>query len=206
MAFFIRGDIFSQRPLVDTALLAGQVDPASKAALRPLDGRLHGLWARRAATEQDWVTARDRATLAVERRPGSVDPWFVLGAAQAELFVEKLPLGLDTRLGERGVSLSGGQRQRLAVARALLSRPRVLILDEATSALDAELEQQLKEALRGLPWSPTLVWVAHRLSTLADVDRIALIDDGRIAALGLHEELLAQSPRYRELVEHQLIS
>ena len=121
-------------------------------------------------------------------------------------FVERQPLGLDTEVGERGASFSGGQRQRIAIARALLRRPKVLILDEATSALDAPGEAFVKESLRKLPQRMAVVMIAHRLSTIVDADRVVLIEGGRIAASGRHEDLLRESASYRELIQTQLVS
>jgi ABC-type multidrug transport system fused ATPase/permease subunit len=124
--------------------------------------------------------------------------------AQAHEFVERLPKGYDTRVGERGLTLSGGQRQRLAIARALLANPRVLILDDATSSVDASTEQSIKLALAEAMAGRTTVVIAHRLSTIALADDIAVLDHGRIAAYGAHHELLEVSPLYREIVEKGL--
>jgi ATP-binding cassette subfamily B protein len=129
-----------------------------------------------------------------------------LRAAQAWSFVAALPQGLESTAGDRGLSLSGGQRQRLALARALLRHPRALLLDEATSALDAETEAAVKDALRKLPGAPTVVVVAHRLSTVADADRVIVLSQGVVAASGRHEDLLRSSLAYRELVETQLVA
>jgi ABC-type multidrug transport system fused ATPase/permease subunit len=124
--------------------------------------------------------------------------------AQAHDFIMALPDGYDTRVGERGLTLSGGQRQRVAIARALLADPRVLILDDATSAVDASTEQQIKDALREVMAGRTTLVIAHRLSTIALADRIVVIEDGRVAAEGTHEELLDVSPLYAEIVEKGL--
>ena len=124
--------------------------------------------------------------------------------AQAHEFVERLPKGYDTRVGERGLSLSGGQRQRLAIARALLANPRVLILDDATSSVDASTEQSIKLALAEAMAGRTTFVIAHRLSTIALADEIAVVDHGRIAAYGNHHELLEASELYREIVEKGL--
>src|SRR6202044_1253069 len=113
--------------------------------------------------------------------------------AQAYDFVQRLPQGFDTRVGERGLSLSGGQRQRLAIARALLADPRVLILDDATSAVDASTEQQIKVALGEAMVGRTTFIIAHRLSTIALADEIVLLDGGRVLAHGTHEEMLELS-------------
>jgi ABC-type multidrug transport system fused ATPase/permease subunit len=124
--------------------------------------------------------------------------------AQAHEFIERLPDGYDTRVGERGLTLSGGQRQRLAIARALLADPRVLILDDATSSVDASTERQIKLALDEAMAGRTTFIVAHRLSTIALADEIVVLDHGRITAHGGHEELLEVSELYREIVEKGL--
>lgn len=119
--------------------------------------------------------------------------------AQA-MFVYDLPWGLDTRIGEQGLSLSGGQRQRLALARAVLSRPRILVLDDTLSALDVETEALVEEALRHVLREATGIVVAHRASTVLLADKVALLRGGTITHVGLHHELLAQVPEYRELL------
>jgi ATP-binding cassette subfamily B protein len=115
-------------------------------------------------------------------------------------FVWDLPYGLETRIGEQGHSLSGGQRQRLALARAVLAGPRVLALDDPLSAVDVHTEHQIESALESALSGVTALLVAHRPSTLQLADRVALLEDGRIAAVGRHSELLRTSPRYRELL------
>jgi ATP-binding cassette subfamily B protein len=115
-------------------------------------------------------------------------------------FVYDLPFGLDTRIGEQGLSLSGGQRQRLALARAVLGRPRVLVLDDPLSALDVHTEAQVEAALRRVLSSTTALVVAHRPSTVMLADRVALLEDGRITAVGTHTHLLATVPAYRDLL------
>jgi ATP-binding cassette subfamily B protein len=139
-------------------------------------------------------------------RPGADREEIELAArrAQAHEFVRRLPNGYDTRVGERGLSLSGGQRQRLAIARALLANPRVLILDDATSSVDASTEQSIKLALAEAMAGRTTFVIAHRLSTIALADEIAVVDHGRIAAYGNHHELLEASELYREIVEKGL--
>ncbi len=124
--------------------------------------------------------------------------------AQAYDFVARLPHGFDTRVGERGLSLSGGQRQRLAIARALLADPRVLILDDATSAVDASTEQNIKLALDEAMAGRTTFVIAHRLSTISLADEIVVLDRGRVVAHGDHEHLLGVSELYREIVEKGL--
>ncbi|MDG4822880.1 ABC transporter ATP-binding protein [Asanoa sp. WMMD1127] len=122
-----------------------------------------------------------------------------LALAQAD-FVDDLPWGLDTRVGEQGLSLSGGQRQRLALARAILSRPRVLVLDDPLSALDVHTEALVEKALAGVLADTTALLVVHRPSTIALADRVALLDGGVIAAVGTHSELLATVPAYRAVL------
>ena len=125
--------------------------------------------------------------------------------AQAHEFVERLPNGYDTIIGERGITLSGGQRQRLAIARALAVDPRVLILDDATASVDASTEARIRVGLREAMRNRTTLIIAHRLSTIALADEIVVLDDGRIAARGTHEELLVTSQVYRDIYEHGLL-
>jgi ABC-type multidrug transport system fused ATPase/permease subunit len=125
--------------------------------------------------------------------------------AQAHEFVERLPEGYDTVIGERGITLSGGQRQRLAIARALAVDPRVLILDDATASVDASTEARIRVGLREAMRNRTTLIIAHRLSTIALADEIVVLDDGRIAGRGTHEELLATSQVYRDIYEHGLL-
>jgi ATP-binding cassette subfamily B protein len=127
-------------------------------------------------------------------------------AAFATEFIERLPQGLDTELGERGVRLSGGQRQRLAIARAILSDRPVLLLDEATSALDAQSERMVQAALEGLMRGRTTLIIAHRLATVKSVDRIAVMDGGRLVDVGTHAALLASSALYSRLAALQFMS
>jgi ATP-binding cassette subfamily B protein len=126
--------------------------------------------------------------------------------ASADEFIDRLPGGYAAPIGDRGVQLSGGQRQRLAIARAVLRRPRILILDEATSALDTERESIVQVALRTLDYGPTTIIIAHRLSTVATVDRVIVLDEGRIVESGTHERLLRTSAFYRQLVNTQLVA
>ena len=126
-------------------------------------------------------------------------------AAQAHAFVEALPQGYDTVIGERGITLSGGQRQRLAIARALLIDPRILILDDATASVDATTEARIREALARVMRGRTTIIIAHRLSTIQLADEVVVLDHGRVAARGTQAELLETNAMYRELYEHGLI-
>ena len=125
--------------------------------------------------------------------------------AQAHEFVERLPQGYDTVIGERGITLSGGQRQRIAIARALAVDPRILILDDATASVDATTESRIRAGLREVMSGRTTLIIAHRLSTIALADEIVVLDDGRIACRGTHEELLETSGIYREIYDHGLL-
>ena len=125
-----------------------------------------------------------------------------LHTAQAD-FVHELPWGLDTRVGEQGLSLSGGQRQRLALARAIIGRPRVLVLDDPLSALDVHTEALVEEALKRVLAGVTALVVVHRPSTVALADRVALLDGGRIVAIGTHSELLERVPEYRSVLSQE---
>jgi ABC-type multidrug transport system fused ATPase/permease subunit len=125
--------------------------------------------------------------------------------AQADEFIAELPQGYDTVIGERGITLSGGQRQRIAIARALILEPRILILDDATASVDATTEARIRTGLREAMAGRTTIIIAHRLSTLALADELVVLDHGRIAARGTHDQLLATSPVYREIYEHGLL-
>ena len=125
--------------------------------------------------------------------------------AYADEFIDKLPEGYDTPLGERGVNLSGGQRQRIAIARAILADRPILLLDEATSALDAESESIIQAALKRLMADRTTLVIAHRLATVKDADRIVVLDEGRIQESGRHEELLKTSELYQRYTSLQLL-
>jgi ATP-binding cassette subfamily B protein len=139
-------------------------------------------------------------------RPDATDVEVAAAAATscAAEFVRRLPDGFDTTIGDRGVQLSGGQRQRLAIARAVLRQPKILILDEATSALDSELESVVQQSLRALDYRPTTLIIAHRLSTVASVDRVVVLDGGTIVDAGRHDDLVHTSPFYRQLVQTQI--
>lgn len=125
--------------------------------------------------------------------------------ALAHDFILRMPQGYDTVIGEKGFRLSGGERQRIAIARAILKNAPILILDEATSALDAESESLVQEALANLMQNRTVVVIAHRLSTVRRATRIAVLEDGRITAIGPHDELLTTSPTYRRLYQLQFM-
>jgi ABC-type multidrug transport system fused ATPase/permease subunit len=139
-------------------------------------------------------------------RPEASDDEVVEAAVRAGLegLLDDLPDGLDTLVGERGLTLSGGQRQRVAIARALLAEPRILILDDATSSVDATTESQIKTALTEVMEGRTTFVIAHRLSTIALADEVVVLEDGRVAARGTHSELLERSPLYREIAEKGL--
>jgi ATP-binding cassette subfamily B protein len=143
-------------------------------------------------------TVRDNVTLGGDFDDDQVHA--ALRTAAAEDFVAALPAGLDTHVGERGASLSGGQRQRLALARAVIRRPRLLVLDDATSAVDPSVEARILDALRAADRPATVVVVAYRQATIALADEVLWIENGRLVARGTHAELLAQVPGYARLV------
>jgi ABC-type multidrug transport system fused ATPase/permease subunit len=144
-------------------------------------------------------TVRDNVTLGGDFTDEQVHE--ALRTAAAEEFVARLPDGLDTQVGERGASLSGGQRQRLALARAVIRRPRLLVLDDATSAVDPSVEARILDALRAVDRPATVVVVAYRQATIALADEVVWIDNGRLVARGSHAELLAAVPGYARLVQ-----
>ena len=125
--------------------------------------------------------------------------------AQAHDFIDELPDGYETMIGERGITLSGGQRQRIAIARALILDPRILILDDATASVDATTEARIRLGLREAMKGRTTLIVAHRLSTIALADELVVLDHGRIVARGTQAELLERSPVFREIYEHGLL-
>jgi len=134
--------------------------------------------------------------------------WAAIEQAEAADFIRELhdPMGntgLDAQVGERGVKLSGGQRQRIAIARVLLKDAPILILDEATSALDSEVEAAIQKSLYRLMENKTVIAIAHRLSTIAAMDRLIVMDQGRIVEQGSHQQLLQQNGIYAQLWNHQ---
>ncbi len=143
-------------------------------------------------------TVRGNVTLGADIDDSAV--WEALRLAQADRFVSALPAGLDTRVGERGTTLSGGQRQRLALARALVRSPRLLVLDDATSSVDASVEGAILHGLRGAPFPSTVVVIAYRRATIALADEVAYLEHGRVVARGSHDVLLRTTPGYRHLV------
>ena len=148
------------------------------------------------------LTASDNIRFGREDAPQAM----ILEAARvanADEFIQKLPEGYDTYLGERGARLSGGQKQRIALARAIVRDPPILLLDEATSALDVESERLVQQALSKVESGRTTLIIAHRLSTVLHADRIVLMEEGQIAAIGTHAELLERSAAYRDMVALQ---
>jgi len=139
-------------------------------------------------------------------KPDATDEELVVAttAAYAHEFIEQLPQGYDTEIGERGVKLSGGQKQRLALARAILADPRILILDEATSSVDAEAEYLIQQALDEVMKGRTALVIAHRLSTIRNADKIVALEGGRIREIGSHQELLSRGGLYSQLYQRQL--
>jgi ATP-binding cassette, subfamily B, bacterial len=185
-------------------LLVRLVDPATGAVLhdgvdlrRLREGEVSG---QAAFVAQGTFLFDDtvRGNVTLGGRYGDEEVWTALRTAAADDFVARLPRGLDTRIGERGASLSGGQRQRLALARAVIRRPRLLVLDDATSAVDPAVEARILDALRAA--ESTVVVVAYRQATIALADEVVWLERGRVLARGTHERLLAEVPGYRALV------
>ncbi|MFX4223044.1 MAG: ABC transporter ATP-binding protein [Thalassobaculum sp.] len=171
------------------------------------DYKLDDLRGRIALVAQDTYLFNDtlRANVMVARPEASeADLKAAIRHASLEELVEALPDGIDTQVGERGTSLSGGQRQRVAIARAFLKDAPILILDEATSHLDAVNEQAVRGALDMLKADRTTIVIAHRLSTIRDADKIAVLEEGRVAEEGTHDALLERGGLYAQLVSRQL--
>jgi ATP-binding cassette, subfamily B, bacterial len=143
-------------------------------------------------------TVRGNVTLGSDFSDGEV--WAALRVAAADDFVAALPQGLDTRVGERGATLSGGQRQRLALARAVVRQPRLLVLDDATSAVDPAVEARILDALRDGERPATVVVIAYRQATISLADEVVWLENGEVLARGSHEQLLAEVPGYLALV------
>ncbi|MFG1695658.1 ABC transporter ATP-binding protein [Nonomuraea sp. NPDC049309] len=141
-----------------------------------------------------------RGNIALGGEVTDEDVWAALRLAQADGFVGRLPDGLDTRVGERGASLSGGQRQRLALARAVVRRPRLLVLDDATSSVDPQVEARILHGLRDAAEASTVVVVAYRMATISLADEVVYLDHGRVVDRGTHEELIGRCAGYRNLV------
>ena len=148
-------------------------------------------------------TIRDNLTYGSDQSYSDDQLWHVLALASADKFVQAMDNGLDTQVGERGVKVSGGQRQRLAIARAFLRDPKILMLDEATASLDSESETMVQKALGELMKGRTTLVIAHRLSTIVDADQIYFIESGRVSGSGTHQELMADVPLYRDYVKIQ---
>ncbi|KRN28795.1 hypothetical protein IV38_GL001000 [Lactobacillus selangorensis] len=148
-------------------------------------------------------TIRYNLTYGLTTQVSDDDLWHVLKLAFADQFVHDMPDGLDMQVGERGVKVSGGQRQRLAIARAFLRNPKILMLDEATASLDSESEEMVQRALNNLMANRTTLVIAHRLSTIVDANKIIFIENGEITGEGTHQELLASHDLYRQYVEEQ---
>ncbi len=178
------------------------IDGADVRTLDP-DALRHGI---AVVTDDPFLFSATIAENIAYGRPGAGREEIELAAerAQAASFIARLPDGYDTRVGERGLTLSGGQRQRIAIARAFLADPRILVLDDATSSVDATTEGAIKDALREVMRGRTTLVIAHRLSTIALADEIVVLEQGRVAAHGTHDELLETNDLYREIVEKGL--
>ena len=192
------------------SLLLGLLKPTEGSIFvdgRPLDDRLEN-WRRSIGYVSQRVYLCDdslRANIALGVSDDKVDEeavWQALELAQLKSFVETLPEGLDTNVGEAGVRLSGGQRQRIAIARALYPNPRVLLFDEATAALDNQTEQGLIDAIERLRGEHTVITIAHRLSTVRNCDRLFVFSEGRLVGQGTYDELIEHNPAFQAIALH----
>ena len=162
-----------------------------------------------ALVTQEIILFNDTVAANIGYGPGDIDEQRLQQAARqanALDFIEKLPRGFATRVGEGGIKLSGGQRQRLAIARAVYKDPAILIFDEATSQVDADSEAKIHKAIEEIMLDRTSLIIAHRFSTVISADMIVVMDAGRIIAQGQHEELMQTCPLYQSLYETQLIA
>lgn len=150
-------------------------------------------------------TIRENICYGLERDASDKEIWQAAKFANALEFIEKLPDGFDTHVGEQGITLSGGQRQRIAIARAFIRNPEILLLDEATSHLDSSSELLVQEALEQLMQKRTTLVIAHRLSTVKNADQIVVLENGKITGIGTHEELFEKHELYQKLTEQQSV-
>jgi subfamily B ATP-binding cassette protein MsbA len=173
------------------------------------DLTLHSLRNQMSIVTQDTILFNDSIRLNIAYGVEEVNEDEIISAAKAANaweFIEQMPDGLDTQIGEKGVRLSGGQKQRLSIARAILKNPPILILDEATSALDTESERLVQDAIDRLLESRTVLVIAHRLSTIRNASKIVVLHRGKIEAMGPHDELLQTSAIYKNLYENQMLT
>lgn len=151
-------------------------------------------------------TIKDNITYGLDREVTMDEIRRAAEMAYSADFIDKLPQGYETEVGERGIKLSGGQRQRIAIARALLRSPDILMLDEATSSLDSTSEYEVQQALSNLMEGRTTIVIAHRLSTVVDSDQIVVLEHGHVTGTGTHAELIGNHPVYRELAQKQFVA